>query len=239
MITDKRYCLIGICEDDKQYREFLVNIIRKNIIREDQIQIYFFSDGASLFSFPNWKELDILFMDVELPDGNGHIFAEKFRRENAKAIVAFCTNIGHPQADLFRLNIYRYIRKEIGQKEVERQVTETLEEYRRQRRFKNFHIGQKEISVEIPDIVYCEKQKRGTKIYLRDNSNVLVTEHLNDIYGEIYPYGFSCPHGSYLVNMEHIIGVNKKKIILFNGDELAIAPRKWKQFQEDFKGFIS
>lgn len=237
MITDKKFCRIGICEDDKQYRKFLVNIIRKNYSREDNIQIYFFTDGASLFSFPEWEALDILFMDVDLPDGDGHIFAGKFREKNKKAIIDFCTNIGFPQADLFKINVFRYIRKDAGTDKVEEQVAETLEEYRRQRRFENFVTSKKEISLEINDILYCEKQKRGTKIYLTDNSDITVTEHLNSIYNRISKYGFSWPHDSYIVNMKHIVGLSRKKVML-PGSELAVAARKWKQFREDFSKYI-
>lgn len=237
MITDKKFCRIGICEDDKQYQKFLVNIIRKSYNREDSIRIYFFPDGASLFSFPEWKLLDILFMDVALPDGNGHIFAEKFREKNKKAIIDFCTNVGFPQADTFRINVFRYIRKDVEIDEIEKQVAETLEEYRRQRKFENFVTPRKEISVEINDILYCEKQKRGTKIYLTNHSNIIVPEHLDSIYNRICKYGFSSPHDSYIVNMKYIVGLNRKKVML-PGSELAIAPKKWKQFREDFRKYI-
>lgn len=238
MVTDKKFCRIGICEDDEQYRKFLVNIIRKSYTREDSIRIYFFPDGASLFSFSEWKELDILFMDVDLPDGNGHIFAEKFREQNQKAIIDFCTNIGFPQADIFKINVFRYIRKDAGTDKIEYQVAETLAEYHSQRKYENFITSHKEISLEINDILYCEKQKRGTKIYLTNHSEITVSEHLDSIYKRICKYGFSWPHDSYIVNMRYIARVNRKKVMLPDGGELSIASKKWKLFQEDFKKYI-
>ncbi|MCH5264501.1 MAG: LytTR family transcriptional regulator DNA-binding domain-containing protein [Lachnospiraceae bacterium] len=233
-----KLCRIGICEDDELYRNYLTKIIRKCVLTEDKVGIFFYSDGSSLFSASNRKELDILFMDVQLPDGDGNAFMERFRKENTKALVSFCTNMGTPAADTFKMNIYRYIRKDEGKEKVEKQVAEVIEEYMRRCQYQEFHAGPDKIYLEVPDIMYCEKQKRGTLIHMDGNREVLVSEHLSDIYESIHPHGFACPHGSYIVNMEYITGVNKRMLRLTDDEELGIAPRKWKQFQEDFRNFI-
>ncbi|MCH5251608.1 MAG: response regulator transcription factor [Lachnospiraceae bacterium] len=239
MITNVKYCRIGICEDDGQYRNFLVDLIRRNLGDEDNIGIYFFADGKSLLSSKERNELDILFMDVELPDGNGNDFVKEFRQTNTKAILNFCTNVGYPTADTFKLDVYRYIRKDVTEEILERQIIEILEEYRRKRKLKKFYLASEEIAVNISEILYCEKQKRGTKIHLLDqDEGVLVSEHLDNIFIRLEQYGFGRPHDSYIVNFEHIICVNRKKLTLFGGSEMTIAPRKWKNFREAFYQYI-
>lgn len=74
---------------------------------------------------------------------------------------------------------------------------------------------------------------------MTDGSDLAVPEHLDNIYGRLCKYGFSSPHGSYIVNMEHITGINKKKVMLSGEVELSIASKKWKQFREDFTKHIS
>lgn len=240
MITDIKYCRIGICEDDERYRNYLVDVIRKNMEIGDDIGIYFFKDGKSLFSSQEKAKLDILFMDVELPDGNGNYFAKKFRRINKKAVLCFCTNVGYPTSDTFKLDVYRYIRKDIKKEMIEKQIKETLKEYQRKKRLGKFHLPEEEVSIYISKILYCEKQKRGTKIHLlEDEKGVLVTEHLEEIYVRIKQYGFGRPHDSYIVNLEHIICINRKRLTLIGGNEMTIAPRKWKNFKEDFKQYIT
>lgn len=233
-----KVCRIGICEDDEDYRTYLTKIIHSCMPMGKWVRIFFYGDGRSLFSAPGRRELDILFMDVQLPDGDGNVFAERFRRENSRALINFCTNRGTPATETFKINIFRYIRKDGGKEQVERQVAEVLEEYIRRRQYEKFHTGQGRVYLEVPEIIYCEKQKRGTRIHLTGGREILVSEHLSDIYGRVGASGFACPHASYIVNMEHITGVNKKVIRLGDAGELGIAPRKWKQFQEDFKRFI-
>lgn len=233
-----KVCKIGICEDDERYREMLVHMIRKNIRSGERIYVYFFPTGGSLLNSSERWNLDILFMDVELPDGNGNFFVELFRRDNIKAIVSFCTNVGYPEADTFKLDIYRYIRKDEGERQIEKQVVEIFEEYRRRRTNLNFRNGKGEMFLNVSDILYFEKCKNGTQVYLSDGQQTHVDEHLNDIFQWIDESGFARPHESYIVNMEYITGINRKRLTLSDGRELTIACRKWKQFQEDFRTYI-
>lgn len=84
---------IAIVEDEKNSSDLLVNYLEKysndKNIRFDVKT--FFSCNQILNNYNN--NFDIIFMDIELPDGNGLETIRKIREVDKNVIVIFVTNM--------------------------------------------------------------------------------------------------------------------------------------------------
>ena len=83
-----------VCDDEKGFLEIIkkeINSIAHKL--NDEIDAYFFSNGIKTLNFilDNKESVDILFLDIDMPDVTGLKIAEKIRRTNNEIIIIFVT----------------------------------------------------------------------------------------------------------------------------------------------------
>jgi DNA-binding LytR/AlgR family response regulator len=90
--------------------------------------------------------------------------------------------------------------------------------------------GFKDVTViEQEDILYCKADGRYTQIFLGKDKSILTSRLLKDIESALSGKTFCRIHHSYLINLNHIIGIrNHRKLILKNNIEIPIAKRRSK-----------
>ncbi len=104
---------IAICDDELEARESLRFQLEK-IMKEKQEEIvYEFSGGKSavrwLGSHPG--EIDILFLDVEMPDMNGMEIARRIREFNRELMIVFVTGYRDYVFDGYEVGALDYVMK--------------------------------------------------------------------------------------------------------------------------------
>ena len=81
-----------VCDNEKGFLEIIkkeINSIAHKL--NDEIDAYFFSNGIKTLNFilDNKESVDILFLDIDMPDVTGLKIAEKIRRTNNEIIITF------------------------------------------------------------------------------------------------------------------------------------------------------
>lgn len=61
--------------------------------------------------FENFYTIDLLILDIQLPDVNGTIFAKSFREEFPSSTLIFCSGKQSPTPESFESEPYRYLLK--------------------------------------------------------------------------------------------------------------------------------
>ena len=77
---------IAICDDDIKMRRFLLKAVSESGM---DCQAEEFAGGADLLR--NYREYDVLFLDIDMPGGNGIEVAERIRRTDRKVKIIYVT----------------------------------------------------------------------------------------------------------------------------------------------------
>lgn len=112
--TGKKIMLrIALCDDEAASRETLFIQLEKLLDEETEQVVYEFSSGASA---ANWlkkhpAEIDLLFLDVEMPGINGMETAEIIRGFDQNLLIVFVTGYAEYVFDGYRVGALDYLVK--------------------------------------------------------------------------------------------------------------------------------
>lgn len=192
---------------------------------------------------------DIIFLDIELPDGSGFQVLEAFPQTILPVI--FTTAFGHYAIKAIRNRAIDYLLKPIDVDELlaainkighvsSNLVSDTYNSKTNNPKNDNrlaLPTWEGLIFVSEEEILYCEADRNYTTVHLNNSESILVCKPLN-YFEELLPSKAFCrTHHSFLVNTMHIQRYIKGRggyVIMRNGAKVEISIRLKNNFLERF-----
>ncbi|MDD4508422.1 DNA-binding response regulator, LytR/AlgR family [Eubacterium aggregans] len=204
---------IIICDDDPAFvttLETQVNVflqkqnIEPNFIRfysgEDLLNWYL-SDSAS----PQPKEVDFLFIDVEMPPGrNGLETITELRKRRVNCIVFFVSSHSQYMIDTYELNTFQYVLKPLDPHRLEQALLRGVNSWKKQKTKLFLDVDQKHIALPYDDIIMIESLNRKTSIYTLTNKYI-TREKISNLEKMLLPFHFLKTHRSFIINMDRVL----------------------------------
>jgi len=196
---------------------------------------------------------DIVFLDIEMPYGNGFDLLDKFEKINFETV--FVTAFDNYAIPALNQSAAYYLLKPIDIDELIKAVEKICSE-RNQKNYiqharillENKKVGaQQKIMlptlegfdiINIDSILYCEAADNFTKFYLEGGQTLLICRTLKYFEEVLNEHRFLRIHRSYLINPDFVIRYSKGKggyVTMKNNMELEVSPTKKKEFLELFK----
>jgi two-component system LytT family response regulator len=225
-----------VVDDEKRARETICNMIMlyvpeiKEIIEADSVK-------EALHKIEK-ESPDLLFLDINLGDGNGFDVVEQL---DSPLPVIFVTAYDQYVMKALKVSAVDYIMKPVDPEELVSAVNKAMQVLSRaamQEQLQLFlnNVRDKETIVtkimlktmesihivKVEDIIYCQAERNYTTFKLLDDTEIIVSKNLRE-YEEILPQqDFMRPHQSYLVNVNHIIRYDKgeKNALVCHGEHL-------------------
>lgn len=193
---------------------------------------------------------DIVFLDVEMPDGTGFDLLQKLKPIQFKVI--FIT--GHEDFAIraFRFSAIDYLLKPLDPQELIESVRKAEESLNKEvielklntlfsnlERPKNLQklilkTADKIYSVNIQDIMHCESDKNYTTFYFVNAPKLVVSTTLKEYETMLKPFDFFRAHQSHLINLlyfDHFIKSDGgNTIVMKNKNKIPLAIRKKEEF---------
>ncbi len=207
-----------LIDDDQLARRGLKRILEQNF---PEIDILGEADSvASGLELINNVEPDLVFLDIEMPDGTGFSLLEKLREVNFK--VVFTTSYSDYAITAFKYSAFDYIVKPVLIENVkstinrineipvlhEKQRVEVLRKVFDRPGDEEATIALPEINgftiVKVKDIVRCEGERNYSRIFFQNGSSVLVSRTLLDFDNLLVPHGFFRIHRSHLICLKYV-----------------------------------
>ncbi len=188
---------------------------------------------------------NLVFLDIELEDGNGFHVLQQCKDLNLKVI--FVTAYNQYAIKAIKFNAIDYILKPVNEFEfvsavqnalntleeegLQMQMNHFFEQYQNNFQTKKIVLRTNEALhlVVITDIMYCKSDNSYTTFYIKSHPPIIVSKSIKEYANLLEEYGFIRPHQSYLVNINCIAKIDKTDggfIVLCNGDEVPISARR-------------
>ena len=226
-----------IVEDEKTSRDILKNYLEKycpsiHVLGEAE------NVNDALVLIRN-NDLDVVFLDVEMPFGNAFDLLEKVGDVDFQTI--FVTAYNHYAMDALNAHASYYLMKPISIDELIKAVDYVADIHHKEDALQDQILVTKTNTVkgkitipqqngfevlETNSILYCKADDNYTEIYLKDNKKRLVSKTLKFIEDALSQANFARVHKSYLVNVDEIVKYLKGKggsIVLSSGKEIMVS----------------
>jgi len=196
------------------------------------------------------NELDLVFLDVEMPYGSGFDLLEKIENQTFETI--FVTAYDHYAIEALNNQATYYLLKPISIDELIKGVSLVTEIKEKESELENVVLTPKTTSslskitipqqdgfevIAISDILFCKADDNYTEIYFKKTKKLVskTLKHFEDLLKES---SFARVHKSYLVNVNEVVKYKKGKggsVILSNGKEVLVSSSKKANLLSYFK----
>ncbi|WP_110114467.1 LytTR family DNA-binding domain-containing protein [Bacillus sp. CGMCC 1.16541] len=236
---------VVICEDNPQQQKVLYTRLKNYaMIYHSGVEIVLVASNAEqVLSFMETNQADCYFLDIELGQGqNGLELAAEIRKKDILASIIFITDYSEAQKLTFK---YKVAALDFIIKRTDASFTDQLidsfessiQRYEKLGKinsvgFYQVKIGEFIKNIPYENIWYFETSENVHKVRLFEKSGVY------EFYGKlkniehIHPTFFRC-HKSFVVNLQHVIQINKKEryIEMLNGYKCPVSTRALRNIQ--------
>jgi two-component system LytT family response regulator len=238
-----------IVEDEETSRQILKNYLTKYCPNISVLGEAANVDEALVLIRNN--DLDVVFLDVEMPYGNAFDLLDKVGSINFETI--FVTAYNQYAIDALNAHASYYLMKPISIDELIKAVDYVTEIRTKEEALQDQVLVAKTNGVngkitipqqdgfeviETASIMYCKADDNYTEIYLNNNKKKLVSKTLKYIEENLKDANFARVHKSYLVNVNEIVKYSKGKggsVLLSNGKEIMVSASKKSDLLSYFK----
>jgi two-component system, LytTR family, response regulator len=207
-----------IIDDDQLARRGLRRILEQNF---KEIEILGEADSvATGLLLINEVDPDLVFLDIEMPDGTGFSLLEKLPSVNFKLV--FTTSYSDYAITAFRYSAFDYIVKPVLIENVRSTINRigeipVLQETQRVEVLRKSldHSSQEDPTIALPeingftivkvkDIVRCEGERNYSRVFFKNGTSVLVSRTLLDFDNLLVSHGFFRIHRSHLISLKNV-----------------------------------
>lgn len=234
---------IIILDDEKHCTDILSDLISR--IPADYHVDGVFNDPFEAMKYIRQNEIDILFLDIEMPGMNGFTFLDKILPINFDII--FTTAYDQYAIRAFQYSAINYLLKPISEKAIvqslaawqQRKNKTKIEQWNMLRSFiKDTEKEQSKIAlptgigheiIEIKDIVRCQAESNYSNFFFADNSKMLVCRTLKDVEEILSEKDFFRVHQSHLINPKYVKTISKQDggtLIMTDGSKVPVSRQK-------------
>lgn len=239
-----------VIEDEPKTREAITNIINR-LCDDIEVVATGYDLKTGIDAIYNGRP-DILLIDVELADGNSfdilrHIFNIDFQ-------IIFVTAHEGYALKAIKFNAFDYILKPFSVEELTSVLAKAAKEVHKKKTAvylesllhsiderENKRIVLKTADeiylVHISDIIHCEADSSYTHFYLKDGSQLTVSNHLKEYDELLRDYHFFRVHHSHLVNLNEVRQFHRSGnayVLMSDGKKIPVSSRKKERLLEKF-----
>jgi two-component system LytT family response regulator len=235
-----------IIDDENRTRDLV-----KKMIDSFNFPLQVFAEGENVstgIDAINRIKPDILFLDIQMPDGTGFDVLNSIQQKNFEVI--FITAYQEYAIKAIKFSALDYILKPIDEDELRESVMKAMDtvDFSRedsqfealtnnmqpnQRRKLVLKTQESVFVVDLSEIIRCESDKNYTFFFLTSGKKILVSKTLKDFETLLNGYGFFRVQQSHLINVEFIDRYDKQQggsVILKDGTAIPLSPAKKEQF---------
>lgn len=207
-----------------------------------------FNDPVQCIDYIHQHPIDLLFLDIEMPNMNGFDVLESLKAFDFDVI--FTTAYDNYGIQAVKFSALDYLLKPVRSKElmeaVERHIKKSIARDPRTqiesllRNLQAETLTGKPVKITLAtkeslelvhpsDITYCESDSNYTMVYLRDGRKKLISRTLGEFEEMLEPFHFCRTHNSFLVNMDEVREFVKTEggyLVMKSGKKIPVSKTK-------------
>jgi len=215
---------VAICDDE---RKMLDDLSQKIKAAFEQLNIeaeYVCTpDSAQMMAHLQTHEVDVIFLDIDMPVFNGMDIAALLNEKHPHAILVFVTSHDALVYQSFTYCPFGFIRKTHLDEELQSVIVRIEKELSKRKRDIVISRGQELIRILTQDILYIEAEGNYLHICTKTET-VRVRETMTNMEKELLEKGFIRCHKGYLINAECIEKCKATEVDLRLGEVVKTIP---------------
>ena len=204
-----------------------VDLLVEFVGRIDSLELVTtFTNAIDAISIINQTEIDLIFLDIEMPHFSGIDFINAIEK---KPLIIFTTAYSNYAVEGFNLGAVDYLVKPIPFNRFLKAVLRAQQTFAPkslpatnpiinspeiEQNFMFVRAEYENVKINFSDILFIEGLKDYVKIYTTDNKYTLTLISLIKLENLLSSKGFARIHRSYIINIKHVKSIQKNKVLI-------------------------
>lgn len=207
---------IAICDDEPKILESLAEIIKKVVLKHNiSAEYYVTQDAKEMLKHIDENNVDILFLNIDMPQHNGMEIAEYLLNKGVKTLLIFVTNYEALVYKSFQYHPFGFIRKNYFDKEIEQVISSAIDTLKDRQDSLVIKINNELIRIKLSEIMYFEASSNYVDVFTT-TANYHYRETLGVLEKQLSDKGFIRIHKGYLVNQQFVYAIRYNEVELSN-----------------------
>lgn len=225
---------ILICDDDplmlEQLRAYVTEYFEAAGIKCPEIAC--FGDGAALLG--DTGEMDLLFLDIEMPGPDGIFIGKSLKQKNENLIVFIVTSHSEYLDDAMRFHVFRYLSKPLDRSRLFCNLKDAVSLYHSLTVRVPVETRQGVHTLPASSIIAVEAQRRKVIVHAASGDFESI-RNMQYWRGLLPKNSFFQSHRSFIVNFRHVTDFDHSLIHLADGQmEAYLTKRNYYAFKEAY-----
>jgi two-component system LytT family response regulator len=226
-------------DDEPLALEQMASYIKRTTFLE---QISLCRSGFEAMDILSEKRVDLMFVDINMPDLNGLDFVRSLR---VKPLVVFTTAFSEYAIEGFRVEALDFLLKPVAYSDFLKAAAKALNQYdsvniitaQNDKTVEHLFVktDYKVVRIALDDIIFVEGMREYARIHLSTGKSVMPLIRLHSLEEQLPAGRFMRVHRSYIVNLEKIISVENSRIFFDGKNIIPVSD----QYKELFNRFLS
>lgn len=232
---------IALCDDEEKELGQIENLLAKYQDAKQDMDMEYdicrFLDAETLLQQirEHAYSPDLILLDIFMSGKNGIEAAEEIRQLGLSVPIIFLTTSKDHALYAYGVDAIQYLVKPVDQNRFFHAMDSAMNQIEKQREnLITMKVAGGVRQLQADDIIYCESQKNYQILYVaKDEYKVrMTTENLWKILGTFPQFG-RCGR-SYILNMNHIVSVEREEIVMDNKTTIYIPRNKAAEFKKGY-----
>lgn len=228
---------IAVCDDDIKELSNVGTLINeyRTTFRSDITYMSFTNPIELCMSISSDSQIDLIFLDIVMPDQNGIETARKIRKHDENVKIIFLTSSAEFAVDSYAVGAYYYALKPIVKESFFALLQKVTAEINKQDEHLIVKCKTGISRIRLRNLCFCEVISKTVYYHLSDGavleSSGSITELENQL---LLRRNFVKPHRSYIVNMLYIETLTAKEIIMVSKEIIPLPKPKYNEVKNAY-----
>ena len=231
------------CDDNGEFLAEIKRLTQKTCmtcIPKDEKYIIgkTFGGGLEVLKYIKETPVDILFLDIDMPNLNGFEVAKVICKEYSHIKIIFMSAYDNFVYSTFNYSPFAYLRKSHIADELPDVIKRIVDKAREENAQLSVISTEGLKIIKMASIVYVESCRNYSRIHLVDGKEYVCRGSLSSYEEKLAKYDFFRIHSAYLVNLAHVERILNSANVLVKGFELPIAQKRSQEFRKAYMAYM-
>ena len=227
---------IAIVDDEQKERQLLQDYVQRYLQgcgRDAHFLLY--KDGSELVKEAP-KDLDILFLDIQMEEVDGISAARVIRQYDEEVLIIFITNMVQYAIEGYSVNAMDFVLKPVDEAAVARELDKAMKRLQKKTTpLISLKGNDGMFVVDTKDITYIETYERRLLVHTV-KENIPCNDTLQSLEERLPGFFFRC-HSAYLVNLRQVERIAGSDLIVM-GHRIPLSKHRKKEFMQAMTGYV-
>ena len=172
-----------------------------------------FRNGLKAFEFLSKNEVDLILLDIEMPDINGVALSRMLK---GKSKIIFTTAYSEYAVESYEVEAVVYLLKPISIERFTLAIGKLFSSINKEAKKDSFVLlksGSKTFRVKMDDVLYIQKDGNYSDYYIHPSNKVTTRESINEALSRL-PNHFKQVHKSFIINCQRVSNFDNAAVII-------------------------